>query len=195
MEVYESMSKNSQSYETVDTKLKSQYNTAIFAGGCFWCMVEPFDTVKGVKRVISGYTGGHVANPTYQEVCSGTTGHTEAVEITYDPNEISYEELLNYYWQVTDPTDAMGQFQDRGDNYRPVIFYNSDEQKLVAEKSKQELEESGKFDQPIVTKIEPAAPFYPAEEYHQDFYKKDPLRYAMEEAGGRAQFIKKHWQK
>lgn len=174
---------------------QSQYNTAIFAGGCFWCMVEPFDTVKGVKRVISGYTGGNVANPTYQEVCSGTTGHTEAVEITYDPNEISYEELLNYYWQVTDPTDAMGQFQDRGDNYRPVIFYNSDEQKLAAEKSKHELEESGKFDQPIVTKIEPAAPFYPAEEYHQDFYKKDPLRYAMEEAGGRAQFIKKHWQK
>lgn len=195
MEVYKRMLENNESSETLDVKPKSQYNTAIFAGGCFWCMVEPFDTVKGVKRVISGYTGGHVANPTYQEVCSGTTGHTEAVEITYDPNEISYEELLNYYWQVTDPTDAMGQFQDRGDNYRPVIFYNSDEQKLAAEKSKQELEESGKFDQPIVTKIEPAAPFYPAEEYHQDFYKKDPLRYAMEEAGGRAQFIKKHWQK
>lgn len=189
------MSKNSESSRTTDVKLKAQYDTAIFAGGCFWCMVEPFDTVKGVKRVISGYTGGHVANPTYQEVCSGTTGHTEAVEITYDPNEISYEELLNYYWQVTDPTDAMGQFQDRGDNYRPVIFYNSNEQKLAAEKSKQELEESGKFDQPIVTKIEPATPFYPAEEYHQDFYKKDPMRYAMEEAGGRAQFIKKHWQK
>ena len=189
------MLENNESSETIDAKPKSQYDTAIFAGGCFWCMVEPFDTVKGVKRVISGYTGGHVANPTYQEVCSGTTGHTEAVEITYDPKEISYEELLNYYWQVTDPTDAMGQFQDRGNNYRPVIFYNSDEQKLVAEKSKQELEESGKFDQPIVTKIEPAAPFYPAEEYHQDFYKKDPLRYAMEEAGGRAQFIKKHWQK
>ena len=166
---------------------------ATVAGGCFWCMVEPFDTVDGVEKVVSGYTGGHVANPTYEQVCSGTTGHTEAVEITFDPAKISYDQLLNYYWQVTDPTDAMGQFQDRGDNYRPVIFYNSPAQKEAAEKSKQRLQASGKFDKPIVTKIEPAKPFYPAEEYHQDFYKKDPLRYAMEEAGGRAKFIKEHW--
>lgn len=134
-------------------------DTAIFAGGCFWCMVEPFDTVDGVEKVVSGYSGGHVANPTYEEVCSGKTGHTEAVEITYDPSKISYEELLNYYWQVTDPTDAMGQFQDRGDNYRPVIFYNSEAQKEAAEKSKQELAESGRFDKPIVTQIEEAKPF------------------------------------
>ena len=193
MEVFQRMTENNKQAEGTDTKTKANYDTAIFAGGCFWCMVKPFDTVDGVEKVVSGYTGGHVANPTYEQVCSGTTGHTEAVEITFDPAKISYDQLLNYYWQVTDPTDAMGQFQDRGDNYRPVIFYNSPAQKEAAEKSKQRLQASGKFDKPIVTKIEPAKPFYPAEEYHQDFYKKDPLRYAMEEAGGRAKFIKEHW--
>lgn len=172
---------------------KKKYDTAIFAGGCFWCMVEPFDTLPGVEKIVSGYTGGHVANPTYQQVCSGTTGHTEAVEIIYDPEKMPYEKLLQYYWQVTDPTDAMGQFQDRGDQYRPVIYYNSSEQKNAAEKSKAKLEASGKFDKPIVTQIEPAQPFYPAEDYHQDFYKKNPLRYAIEESGGRADFIEKHW--
>lgn len=195
MEDLPRMTENNKQAKTIDTKAKAQYDTAIFAGGCFWCMVEPFDTVDGVEKVISGYTGGHVANPTYQEVCTGKTGHTEAVEIIYDPNKISYEKLLDYYWQVTDPTDAMGQFQDRGDNYRPVIFYNSEAQKKAAEKSKADLANSGRFDQPIVTKIEKAQPFYPAEEYHQEFYKKDPARYALEEAGGRADFIKKHWQK
>lgn len=189
------MTENNKQAKAIDTKAKAQYDTAIFAGGCFWCMVEPFDTVDGVEKVISGYTGGHVANPTYQEVCTGKTGHTEAVEIIYDPNKISYEKLLDYYWQVTDPTDAMGQFQDRGDNYRPVIFYNSEAQKKAAEKSKADLANSGRFDQPIVTKIEKAQPFYPAEEYHQEFYKKDPARYALEEAGGRTDFIKKHWKK
>ena len=189
------MLENKKVNKTTDIKAKAKYDTAIFAGGCFWCMVEPFDTVDGVEKVVSGYSGGHVANPTYEEVCSGKTGHTEAVEITYDPSKISYEELLNYYWQVTDPTDAMGQFQDRGDNYRPVIFYNSEAQKEAAEKSKQELAESGRFDKPIVTKIEEAKPFYPAEDYHQVFYKKNPERYALEEAGGRADFIKKHWDK
>lgn len=193
MEVFQRMTENNKQAEGTDTKTNPNYDTAIFAGGCFWCMVKPFDTVDGVEKVVSGYTGGHVANPTYEQVCSGTTGHTEAVEITFDPAKISYDQLLNYYWQVTDPTDAMGQFQDRGDNYRPVIFYNSPAQKEAAEKSKQRLQASGKFDKPIVTKIEPAKPFYPAEEYHQDFYKKDPLRYAMEEAGGRAKFIKEHW--
>lgn len=174
---------------------ESTLDTAIFAGGCFWCMVEPFDTLPGVKSVISGYTGGHVPNPTYEQVCSHTTGHTEAVKITFDPAVMPYERLLEYYWQVTDPTDASGQFQDRGDNYRPVIFYNSDQQKQAAEFSKQHLAESGRFDDPIVTSIEPAQPFYEAEDYHQDFYKKDPARYALEEAGGRAAFIKKHWDK
>ena len=170
------------------------FDTAIFAGGCFWCMVKPFDSLPGIKKVVSGYTGGHVANPTYEEVCSGTTGHTEAVEITFDPEIMPYDQLLQYYWQVTDPTDASGQFQDRGDNYRPVIFYNSPAQKETAEKSKADLQNSGKFSDPIVTSIEPACPFYPAEEYHQDFYKKDPLRYQLEESGGRDAFIKEHWQ-
>ncbi|MDF7671967.1 peptide-methionine (S)-S-oxide reductase MsrA [Lactobacillus sp. ESL0701] len=175
--------------------MNKQEDTAIFAGGCFWCMVKPFDSLPGVEKVVSGYTGGHVANPTYEQVCAGTTGHTEAVKITFNPELMPYEKLLQYYWQVTDPTDAAGQFQDRGDNYRPVIFYNSPKQKAAAEKSKAELANSGKFDKPIVTKIEPAAPFYDAEDYHQDFYKKDPLRYSLEESGGRDNFIKEHWSK
>ncbi|MCL8496165.1 peptide-methionine (S)-S-oxide reductase MsrA, partial [Apilactobacillus sp. F1] len=160
-------------------------DTAIFAGGCFWCMVEPFDQQPGIESVISGYTGGHVANPTYEQVCSHTTGHTEAVEITFDPEVISYKDLVEIYWRQTDPTDASGQFQDRGDSYRPVIFVNSEEQRKVAEESKKQLAESGMFDEPIVTSIEDAKPFYPAEDYHQDFYKKNPLRAQIEELGGR----------
>ena len=144
---------------------------AIFAGGCFWCMVQPFDTQPGIISVVSGYTGGHVPNPTYEQVLTHTTGHTEAVEITFDPAIISYEQLVDIYWQQTDPTDAFGQFQDRGDNYRPVIFIVL-KNKKIAEKSKERLANSGRFTEPIVTTIEPAAPFYPAEEYHQDFYKK-----------------------
>lgn len=175
--------------------MEKKLDSAIFAGGCFWCMVQPFDTLPGIESVVAGYTGGHVAFPAYEEVKSGKTGHTEAVKITFDPSLMSYEQLLGYYWQVTDPTDAMGQFQDRGDNYRPVIFYNSPAQKAAAEKSKAELAASGRFDQPIVTKIEKAGPFYVAEDYHQEFYKKNPERYAQEEAGGREQFIKEHWGK
>ena len=175
--------------------MDKKLDTAIFAGGCFWCMVQPFDTLPGIESVVAGYTGGHVAFPTYEEVKSGKTGHTEAVKITFDPSLMSYEQLLGYYWQVTDPTDAMGQLQDRGDNYRPVIFYNSPAQKATAEKSKAELAASGRFDQPIVTKIEKAGPFYVAEDYHQEFYKKNPERYAQEGAGGREQFIKEHWGK
>lgn len=169
-------------------------DTAIFAGGCFWCMVQPFDTYPGIDKVESGYTGGHVANPTYEQVCSGTTGHTEAVKITFDPDKISYKDLVEIYWHQTDPTDASGQFQDRGDNYRPVIFVKNDEQRKTAEESKKALQESGRFgDAKIVTTIEDAQPFYPAEDYHQGFYKKDPQRFALEEAGGRQQFIEKYW--
>lgn len=181
--------------KSLDNNEKSHYDTAIFAGGCFWCMVAPFDTYPGVIKVESGYTGGVVPNPTYEQVCTGLTGHTEAVRITYDPNKLSYEDLVNIYWQVTDPTDAMGQFQDRGSQYQPVIYYNSLEQKEIAEQSRKSLADSNKFSDPIVTRIEPAKPFYLAEDYHQDFYKKDPARYALEEAGGREQFIKKHWKK
>ncbi|ORN22291.1 peptide-methionine (S)-S-oxide reductase MsrA [Lentilactobacillus parabuchneri] len=157
-------------------------------------MVKPFDTMPGIKQVISGYTGGHVANPTYEQVASHTTGHTEAVKIIFDPEVISYKQLVEIYWHQTDPTDAMGQFQDRGDNYRPVIFVKDDEQRKIAEASKQALADSEQFDAPIVTSIEDAKPFYPAEEEHQDFYKKNPLRYQMEEMGGREKFIKKNWQ-
>ncbi|WP_353990345.1 peptide-methionine (S)-S-oxide reductase MsrA [Pediococcus argentinicus] len=167
--------------------------TAIFAGGCFWCMVKPFDTLPGIDKVVSGYTGGHTVNPTYEEVSSHTTGHTEAVQITFDPSIISYKDLVQIYWQQTDPTDAMGQFQDRGDNYRPVIFVKDEEQKKIATASRQELIDSKRFDEPIVTKIEDAKPFYPAEEEHQEFYRKDPLRFQMEEAGGRERFINKNW--
>lgn len=173
--------------------MSDKRETAIFAGGCFWCMVKPFDTQPGIKSVVSGYTGGHVANPTYEQVCSHTTGHTEAVKITFDPEIMPYEKLVQIYWQQTDPTDAMGQFQDRGDNYRPVIFVKDEHQRQVAEKSRQALIDSGKFDEPIVTKIEDAKPFYEAEEAHQDFYRKDPLRYAMQEAGGREKFVNEHW--
>lgn len=155
---------------------------AIFAGGCFWCMVQPFDSLPGIYSVTSGYTGGKTVNPTYEEVCTKNTGHTEAVEIIFDETKISYPELLAIYWQQTDPTDAFGQFQDRGDSYRPVIFYLSEEQKEQAEASKKALAESGRFDRPIVTKIEAAAPFYPAEMYHQDYYKKNPTNYARNHA-------------
>ncbi|KPG71448.1 peptide-methionine (S)-S-oxide reductase MsrA [Enterococcus sp. RIT-PI-f] len=169
-------------------------DTAIFAGGCFWCMVKPFDSLPGIEKIVSGFTGGHVPNPSYQEVTTGTTGHTEAVEITFDPALISYDELVSIYWQQTDPTDAFGQFADRGDSYRPVIFYNSEEQKDIAERSKANLQASGRFEGPIVTSIEPAEPFYPAEEYHQDFYKKNAAHYnAYSEGSGRAGFIRKTW--
>ena len=138
--------------------MSQQVETAIFAGGCFWCMVQPFDEQPGIISVRSGYTGGHVPNPTYEQVCSHTTGHTEAVKITFDPTIISYADLVEIYWHQTDPTDAMGQFQDRGDNYRPVIFVNSDEQRKIATASRQRLAESGQFSDPIVTQIEDAKP-------------------------------------
>lgn len=167
---------------------------AIFAGGCFWCMVSPFDQLAGIESVLSGYTGGTMVDPTYQDVCSGQTGHTEAVEILFDPNVISYEKLLSIYWQQVDPTDALGQFQDRGDTYRPVIFYTSDEQKKAAEESLRALQASGKFKAAIVVTIEPAQPFYVAEEYHQDFYKKDPARYALSSAL-RKHYLQSIWNK
>lgn len=172
----------------------TQTDTAIFAGGCFWCMVQPFDAQPGIKSVVSGFTGGHTVNPTYMEVASHTTGHTEAVEITFDPSVISYAQLVEIYWRQTDPTDASGQFQDRGDSYRPVIFVNSSEQRQIAEDSKAALIASGRFDAPIVTRIEDAQSFYPAEEEHQGFYRKNPLRYEIEEMGGRQAFIQQKWQ-
>lgn len=171
----------------------SQFETATFAGGCFWCMVQPFDTQPGIQSVVSGYTGGHTVNPTYAEVASHTTGHTEAVKIAFDPAIISYAQLVEIYWRQTDPTDASGQFQDRGDSYRPVIYVNGREQRRVAEASKAALAASERFDDPIVTTIEDVQPFYPAEEEHQDFYKRNPFRYQIEEMGGRQDFIQNKW--
>ncbi|MUV39831.1 Peptide-methionine (S)-S-oxide reductase [Lentibacillus sp. JNUCC-1] len=171
-------------------------DTAIFAGGCFWCMVEPFDERPGIERVVSGYTGGHVENPTYEQVCSDTTGHVEAVQIEFNPEIVSYRQLVDTFWQQIDPTDAGGQFADRGESYQTAIFYNSEEQKSVAEQSKRDLENSGKFKQSIVTPILPAEPFYPAEDKHQDYYKKQSFHYRLYKKGsGRQDFIKKHWQK
>jgi len=167
---------------------------AIFAGGCFWCMVEPFDERPGIYEVISGYTGGTVENPTYREVCSDQTGHVEAVEITYDPNIVAYEDLVTLFWQQIDPTDAGGQFHDRGTSYQTAIFYVNEQQKEIAEKSKAELEASDKFKKPIVTPILPAKPFYKAEEEHQHYYKKNQFHYNIYKKGsGRQQFIEDHW--
>lgn len=170
------------------------YEVATFAGGCFWCMVKPFDQFDGIESVVSGYTGGQTENPTYKEVCSETTGHYEAVQITYIPSTFSYEKLLTIFWQQIDPTDAGGQFFDRGHSYRTAIFYHNEDQRQIAEKSKAKLMESNKFNRPIATQILPAKPFYPAEDYHQDYYKKNPLHYNRYRIGsGREAFINQHW--
>ncbi|WP_392562394.1 peptide-methionine (S)-S-oxide reductase MsrA [Orbus sturtevantii] len=171
-----------------------QTEQATFAGGCFWCMVKPFDHYDGVISVISGYTGGHVKNPTYEQVCAGKTGHTEAVQITFEPNKISYNQLLDIFWQQIDPTDGKGQFADRGDSYRPAIFYHNLQQEQQAIASKQRLQQSGRFTQPIAVAIEAAKPFYPAEQYHQQFYQKQPDHYQRyHQLSGRAAFIAKNW--
>ncbi len=169
---------------------------ATFAGGCFWCMVAPFEEEPGVLSVTSGYTGGHKENPTYREVCEDTTGHFEAVQIAYDPAVVAYERLLELFWQNVDPTDPGGQFFDRGDSYRTAIFYHDEQQRSVAEASKRALGESGKFAGPIATMILPASAFYPAEEYHQGYHKKNPEHYKRYKIGsGRETFINKHWKR
>jgi peptide-methionine (S)-S-oxide reductase len=150
---------------------------ATFAGGCFWCMEPPFDELPGVVSTTSGYTGGSKVNPTYEQVSSGKTGHAEAMQVRYDPTRISYEKLLDVFWRNIDPLTANRQFCDRGPQYRSAIFYHDEEQRRLAQSSKQALD--GRFGEPIVTEIEPAGAFYPAEEYHQDYYKKNPLRYKL----------------
>lgn len=175
---------------------EQKYEKATFAGGCFWCMEHPFDEIEGVIDVKSGYTGGMVKNPSYDEVCSGQTGHAEAVEITFDPQKVRYIDLVGHFWKQIDPTDPGGQFFDRGYQYRTAIFFHSDEQRRAAEKSREQLNLSGRFKEPIVTEISPAGVFYPAEDYHQDYYKKCPMQYKGYRAGsGRDGFIKKHWDK
>jgi peptide methionine sulfoxide reductase msrA/msrB len=169
---------------------------ATFAGGCFWCTEADFEKLPGVVKVTSGYTGGNKENPTYGEVSSGKTGHVEAVQVYYDPTKITYEALLDYFWKHIDPTDGGGQFVDRGAQYRNVIFYHDEEQKRLAEKSKEALSKSGKFNKPIVTEIVKLTKFYEAEDYHQDYYKKNPLRYKFYRYGsGRDQFLEKTWAK
>ncbi|MGA1841513.1 MAG: peptide-methionine (R)-S-oxide reductase MsrB [bacterium] len=173
-----------------DTKLEK----ATFAGGCFWCMESPFEKLEGVISVTSGYTGGDKENPTYEEVSSGSTGHVEAIEILFDPDKVSYSRLLDIFWKQVDPTDENGQFVDRGNQYRTAIFYHSEEQRILAERSKKELEESKRYPNPIVTEIVPASRFYNAEEYHQDYYKKNPVKYEFYRSGsGRDQYLKKVW--
>jgi peptide methionine sulfoxide reductase msrA/msrB len=170
------------------------YKTATFAGGCFWCVESDFEKVDGVIEAISGYTGGDVSNPNYKQVSAGGTGHAEAVQVRYDPEKISYKELLDVFWRHVDPTDADGQFVDRGSQYRPAIFYHDQEQKRMAEASKAELEKSGRFTKPIATEIVPLGEFYVAEEYHQDYYDKNPLRYKFYRMGsGRDQFLSRTW--
>lgn len=169
---------------------------ATFAGGCFWCMVKPFDQWDGIESVISGYMGGEVDNPTYDDVKKGNSGHLEVVQIQYDPTVFTYEKLLEIFWQQIDPTDDSGQFQDRGESYKTAIFTHSDTQVEEALKSKKALTESGKFKKPIVTTIRPAETFFIAESYHQDYYKKEPKHYAEDrELSGRDEFIQENWKK
>jgi peptide-methionine (S)-S-oxide reductase len=156
---------------------KNGQAVAIFAGGCFWCMEPPYDELEGVLATTSGYAGGSKVDPTYREVAAGGTGHAEVVQVTYDPAKVSYEELLEVFWRNVDPLDAGGQFCDRGDQYRTAILVQDEEQRRLAEQSKQALEDSKRFDQPIVTEIVDAGDFYPAEDYHQDYYEKNPIRY------------------
>ncbi|MGC2424333.1 MAG: peptide-methionine (S)-S-oxide reductase MsrA [Nitrospirota bacterium] len=174
--------------------VNAKLETAIFAGGCFWCMTPPFEKLPGVVKVISGYTDGHTKNPTYENYAEG--GHVEAVEVTYDPSRITYSQLLDVFWRQIDPTDSGGQFVDRGPQYRSAVFYLDDRQKELAEKSKADLIRSGRFKKPIVTEILKASVFYPAEQYHQDYYKKNPIRYEFYRyRSGRDQFLEKVWGK
>ena len=187
------MSKTDKSDRPIDLN-NPNYQKATFAGGCFWCMQPPYDDLNGVISTTVGYTGGEKPNPTYEEVCTGRTGHAEAVQIVFDSTKLSYEDLLQVFWHNINPTDPYGQFADKGSQYRTAIFYHDEKQKELAEKSKKELEASGKFDDPIVTEIVPFSVFYPAEEYHQEFYKNNPLHYNSYKMGsGRAGFLKKKW--
>ena len=175
---------------------RAALDTAVFAGGCFWCVEEAFDPVEGVLSTTSGYTGGRVANPTYEQVSAGGTGHAEVVRVIYDPSRVSYSQLLDVFWKNVDPVTADQQFCDKGAQYRSAIFYQDAEQRRLAEASKRALEQSGRFEQPIVTEVNPGAPFYAAEEYHQDYYTKNPLRYKYYKTScGRERRLEELWGK
>ena len=171
-------------------KPKNQYETATFSGGCFWCMQPPFDNLEGVVSTTVGYTGGTEKDPNYHQVCHGMTGHLESVQIIFDPDLISYEKLLDVFWLNVDPTDDGGQFIDRGRHYKTAIFYHDEKQRETAEESKSKLAETGRYKAPIVTEIRPAMEFYPAEEYHQNYYEKNPIGYSTYKLGsGREGYI------
>jgi len=179
---------------TMGTATANETETATFAGGCFWCMEHPFDELPGIISTTSGYTGGHQKHPTYQQVSAGTTGHTEAMQVVFDPKRISYAELLHVYWRNTDPTTANRQFCDVGTQYRPAIFYHSEAQKQAAESSKKALIQNKSFDGNIVTEITRASSFWPAEEYHQNYYLKNPIRYKFYRYNcGRDQRLEQLW--
>ena len=193
-------------YQTVNSMNKEPVNTmekntssgkrATFAGGCFWCTESDFEKRDGVLEVVSGYAGGTPETASYKQVSAGVTGHVEAIQVRYDPEKVSYADLLDHFWRHVDPTDSGGQFVDRGRQYRSVVFYHDPEQRRLAEASKAALERSGRFDRPVVTEIVELTGFYPAEEYHQDYYKKNPLRYKFYRHGsGRDPFLKKAWGK
>ncbi len=180
---------------SIPPELSENHDVATLAGGCFWCMESPFEKLDGVAAVISGYSGGEEVDPSYEDVAHGRTGHTEAVQVFFDPEVISYQTILDVYWRQIDPTDLNGQFADRGPQYRPEIFVHSPAQRQVAKQSKKELNQSNRFDQPIVVPITDFESFYPAEEYHQDFYRKNPRHYqAYRRGSGREQFLENRWQ-
>lgn len=169
---------------------------ATFAGGCFWCLQPSYDKLPGVKKTVVGYTGGHVENPSYEQIGTGTTGHVEAIRVLYDPKQISFDALVEEFWRNIDPTQADGQFADRGPQYQTAIFYHDDAQKRSAQRATEQLAATKKFSRPIATKILPASEFYLAEEYHQDYYKKNSTHYNLYKIGsGRADFIKQVWGK
>jgi methionine-S-sulfoxide reductase len=171
-----------------------EWAAATFAGGCFWCMEPPFDELDGVLETISGYTGGRSGNATYEKVSSGGTGHFEALQIRYGPEKVGYSELLEVFWRNVNPTDSAGQFCDRGSQYGTAIFYHTDEQRKLAEESKRQLEKSGLLPKSVVTPIKPATEFYAAEDYHQDYYKKNPIRYKLYRTGcGRDRVLDDLW--
>jgi len=179
---------------TTEAPGEPKHAKATFAGGCFWCMEPPFDKLDGVVSTTSGYIGGRVPNPSYEQVSSGGTGHLEAVEVAYDPARISYEELLEVFWRNVDPTDSAGQFCDRGEQYGTAVFFHDEEQRRLAEESKRKIADSGILRKPITTPIRPATAFYPAETYHQDYYEKNPVRYKFYRSRcGRDRVLEKLW--
>jgi len=179
---------------TASSQTVSVTKSAVFGGGCFWCMEPPFEQLEGVIEVTAGYSGGDEKDPSYEQVSSGRTGHIESIRVLYDPEKISFQQLLDTYWRTIDPTDPGGQFADRGEHYKTAIFYNDQEEKEIAERSRAALQGSGVFDKKIATAILPAKPFYPAEDYHQDYHKKNVSHYQAYKIGsGRAGFLERTW--